>query len=348
MTDRALYFGILRKAFGGLAGHSDPQVARSAERFANLYDLLDFKTRAGETPTIDQQNSGFPVLPEIVRIAGDLRKGTVGKVRPSSEIVTEMLDEMIVGKRMPSAQQVEDMALTLYAGRIDQLGRGDSGADAVVGTSAVDTFKRVSPREIAHDTKEVVYEWDYWPAISSQPCVSLARFELETEDAVSIEETARLEALRNAHGFTGAGHTLLNFALAMDKFQKARLKEIVRVNFTGLETPFFYNSSTEFQERLLGVDDEKQAWILNFEVERLKSRGTLRKQGGVLRSDVLSEDFHVNVHRAETQSRQCSTFDKHALMSVSAYKAVADMNQFLTETTVHVLSDDGAVLSENI
>lgn len=348
MTDRALYFGILKKAFGALSRHSDTQVARSSERFCNLYDLLDIKTRAGETPTIDRQNSGFPVHPEIVRVASDLRKGTLGTVRPAADIVNEMLDEMIVGKRMPSAQQVEDMALTLYAGRIDQLGRGDSGADAVVGTSAVETFKRVSPREIVHDTHEVRYEWDYWPAISSQPSVSLARMELETEDAVSLEETARLETLRVAHGFTGAGNTLLMLAQALDKFQKARLKELVKITFTGIETPLFYSTSDDFHQRLAAVEDESNAWILRFEIERLRSRGTQRKPGGVLRSDILSEDFHVNVHRDETRTRQCSTFDRHALMSASAYKAISDKKAFLTETTVHVLSDDGSVMNENI
>ncbi|MDW9478822.1 hypothetical protein GOB57_08975 [Sinorhizobium meliloti] len=348
MTDRALYFGILKKAFGALCHHSDPQVARSAGRFCNLYDLLDIKTRTGETPTIDRQNSGFPIHPEVVRIASDLRKGTLGTVRPSAEIVNEMLDEMIVGKRMPSAQLVEDMALTLYSGRIDQLGKGDSGADAVVGTSAVETFKRVFPREIAHDTREVRYEWDYWPATSSQPSASFARMELETEDAVSVEEWAKVETLRVAHGFTGAGDTLLSLAQALDKFQKARLKELVRITYTGIETPLFHSTSDDFHQRLAAVDDESSAWILRFHVEKLRSRGTLRKPGGVLRSEVLSEDFHVNVHRDETRVRQCSSFDRHALMSSSAYKAISDKKAFLSETTVHVVSDDGTVLNENI
>jgi hypothetical protein len=348
MTDRALYFGILKQAFGALSRHSDPQVARSAERFCNLYDLLDIKTRTGETPTIDRENSGFPIHPEIVRIASDLRKGTLGSVRPAAAIVDEMLDEMIVGKRMPTAQQLEDMALTLYAGRIAQLGKGESGADSVVGTSAAETFKRVWPRVIAHDTTELRYEWDFWPAITSQPCTTLACMELETEDAVSVEEWAKVETLRAAHGFTGAGNTLLSLARAIDKFQKARLKELVKITFTGIETPLFHCTTDDFHTRLAAIDDESNAWILRFEVEKLRSRGTLRKSGGAFRADQLSEDFHVNVHRVETKTRQCSTFDRHALMSASAYKAISDKKEFLFETTVHVLSDDGSVLNENI
>ena len=348
MTDRALYFGILRKALGALSRHSDAQVARSAARFANLTDLLDLSTRAGETPTIDRENSGFPIHPEIVRIAGDLRKGPLGKVRSSADIVDEMLDEMIVGKRMPSDQQIEDMALSQYAGRIDQLGKGDSGADAVVGTSVVDTFKRVTPREINHETREVRYEWDFWPAMNSRPTVTTARMELETEDAVSVEEWAKMETMRAAHGFTGVGNTLLMLAQAIDKFQKARLKELVKVTFTGIETPAFHSTSEDFHARLAAIDDEATAWILRFEVEKLRSKGTLRKSAGLLRGEVVSEDFHVNVHREDTKTRGCSAFDRHAIMSASAYKAISDKKAFLSETTVHVLSDDGAVLNENI
>lgn len=348
MTDRALYFGILMKAFGALSRHSDKQVARSAERFVNLCDLLDIKTRIGETPTIDRQNSGFPIHPEIVRIASDLRKGLIGTARPSSEIVEEMLDEMIVGKRMPSDQQLEDMALSLYSDRIAQLGRGDSGADDVIGPSVAETFKRLSPREIAHDTKEVTYEWDFWPAIDSKPSVTSARLVLETEDAVSVEQWLRIETTRAAHGFTGAGNTLLQLGQAIDKFQKARLKELVKVTFTGIETPLFHSSSDDLHERLAAIDDETNAWILQFEIERLRSRGTLRKGRGIFGSETASEDFHVNAHREETKTRCCSAFDRHALMSASAYKAISDKKAFLAETTIHVVSDDGSVLNENI
>lgn len=348
MTDRALYFGILKKALGALSRHSDTQVARSAARFENLTDLLDLSTRAGGAPTIDRENSGFPIHPEIVRIAGDLRKGPIGKIRPTREIVSEMLDEMIVGKRMPSDQQIEDMALSQYACRIDQLGKGDSGADAVIGTSVVETFKRVSPREIAHDTPEVVYEWDFWPAMNSQPSVISARMGLETEDAVSVEEWAKMETMRAAHGFTGAGNTLLMLAQAIDKFQKARLRELVKVTFTGIETPSFHSTTEDFHDRLSAIDDESTAWILRFEVERLRSKGTVRKSAGLLRGETAYEDFHVNIHREETRTRGCSAFDRHALMSASAYKAISDKSAFLSETTVHVLSDDGQVLNENI
>lgn len=348
MTDRALYFGILKKAFGALSRHSDLQVARSAVRFGNLYDLLDLSTRAGETPTIDRQNSGFPIHPEILRIAGDLRKGTLGNARPTVDIVNEMLDEMIVGKRMPSDQQIEDMALALYVNRIDQLGRGDSGADAVVGTSAAETFKRVEPREIAHNTRTIVYEWDYWPALDSKPSVTLARIDLDTEDALSVEEWARIETMRSAHGYTGAGNTLLMLAQAIDKFSKARLKELVKITFTGIETPLFHSTSDDFHARLAAIDDESNAWILRFEVERLRSKGTLRKSVGLLGRESVSEDFHVNIHRDDTRTRGCSAFDRHALMSSSAYKAISDKKSFLAETTVHVLSDDGSVLNENI
>ena len=348
MPDRALYFGILRKAFGGLARHSDAQVARSASRFANLYELLDVKTRTGDSPTVDRQNSGFPIHPEVVRVAGDLRKGAIGKVRPTGEVIDEMLDEMIVGKRMPSAQQLEDMAVTLYAELLDRFGHGESGADAVVGTSAAETFKRLSPREIARDTREVVFEWDYWPALDSRPCITTARIELETEDAVSVEEWARIELMRAAHGFTGSGHTLLQLGQAVDRFQKARLKELVRITFTGIETPLFHSTSPEFHARLAAVDDEAEAWILRFEVERLRSRGTVRKGGGLFSGEQAHEDFHVNVHRDETRTRSCSAFDRHAVMSASAYKAVSDMRDFLIGTTVHVLADGGSVLNENI
>nr|WP_250807923.1 hypothetical protein [Neorhizobium tomejilense] len=348
MADRALYFGILKKAFGALSRHSDPQVARSAVRFGNLYDLLDLSTRAGGTPTVDRENSGFPIHPEIVRIAGDLRKGTIGRVRPAAVIRDEMLDEMIVGKRMPTDQQIEDMAYALYNERIDQLGRGDSGADAVVGTSAVETFKLVSPREIAHDTGEVRYEWDYWPAMDSKPVVTLARVEFQTEDTVSVENWARVETLRAAQGFTGAGNTLLMLAQAIDKCQPTRLKELVKITFTGIETPLFHSSSEDFHRRLAAIDDEADAWILTFEIERLRSKGTQRKAAGLFRPDILTEEFHVNTHREETSKRKCSAFDRHALMSASAYKAISDKKAFLSETTVHVLADDGSVLNENI
>jgi hypothetical protein len=348
MPDRALYFGILKKAFGALSGHSDPQVARSAARFVNLYDLLDLSTRAGGTPTVDRQNSGFPIHPEIVRIAGDLRKGTIGQARLPSEIRDEMLDEMIIGKRMPTDQQIEDMALALYNARIDQLGRGDSGADSVVGTSPVETFKLVSPREIEFDTKEVRYEWDYWPAMDSKPVITMARIDFQSEDTRSVENWARVETLRAAQGFTGAGNNLLMLAQAIDKCQPTRLKELVKITFTGIQTPLFHSSSEDFHSRLAAIDDESNAFILTFEVERLRSKGTHRKSGGVFRQDILSEDFHVNIHRHETASRKCSAFDRHALMSASAYTAISDKKDFLSETTVHVLSDDGSVMNENI
>jgi hypothetical protein len=259
-----------------------------------------------------------------------------------------MLDEMLVGKRMPNDQQVEDMAVSIYADRIGFLGKGDSGADAVVGASVAETFKRISPREIGHDTREIAYEWDYWPAMDSRPSVTLARMELDTEDAVGVEEWARVETMRAAHGFTGSGNTLLMLGQAIDKFQKARLKELVKITFTGIDTPMFHSPSEDFHSRLAGLDDEENAWILRFEIARLRSKGTQRKSGGLLRPDVLSEDFHVNVHRQQTRERGCSAFDSHALMSASAYTSIADKSTFLSQTIVHVVSDDGSVLNENI
>lgn len=348
MADRTLYFNTLKKAFGALALHSDVQIARAAVRFGNLADLLDIKTRAGGDPTVDQQNSGFPLLPEVVRVAGDLRKGTAVRSRPTREIVDEMLDEMIVGKRLPGAQLVEDMALALYVERIASLGKGDSGADEVVGANVTDTFKRISPREIDHSTTDVVYEWDYWPATNSQPSVTTARLVLESEDPASAEGWAKVELIRAAHGFTGAGHTLLQLAQAVDKFQKARLKQLVRITFTNIETPLFHATDDDFHQRLSGIEDEETAWILRFRVVKLNSKGTVRRAGGFLSGEVASEDFYVNVHREDTKRRSCSTYDEHVLMTASAYKAISDKTDFLRDTTVHVVSDDGLTLNENI
>jgi hypothetical protein len=228
------------------------------------------------------------------------------------------------------------------------LGRGQSGADNVVGAAPVDTFKRVSPQEITQDVTRLVYEWDYWPALNSKPFVTSVHFETSSEDIVELDNWLRGEALRLAQSHTGAGMSVLSLGQALDRLQKVRTKSIERITFSALETPVFHVSGDEFFERLAGVEDENDAWILHFEIESLRSKGTLRKGGGVLRSDVLSEEFDVDLEREETKSRGCTRFDSHALMSASTYKAIADKENFLAKTTIHVLSDDGAILNENI
>jgi hypothetical protein len=154
--------------------------------------------------------------------------------------------------------------------------------------------------------------------------------------------------MRAAHGYTGAGHTLLHMAREIDRFQKARCKEIKRFTFTHIETAAFHATGTPLASALAGVEDEENGWVLRFEVERLVSKGTRSKGGGLFSGQTHVEDFYINTQRDETAERSCSAFDRHALLTASAYKALAHRPEFFRDTRVHVVSDDGRTLNENI
>lgn len=347
MTSNRSHIETLGKAFLGLSKHSDGLIGRAAVRFHNLVQLMDSKSKTGIDPTMDAQNSGFPILPEVMRVSSDLRKGTLDTARRTDEVLKEMLNEMLVSKRLPNGQQIEDMALAKYAEKLSVLGRGESGADEVLGPTTVETFKRVSPREVESDTREVVYEWDYWPASDSRPAVTTARIEIESADPIATENWIKVEVMRAAHEYSGAGATLFELAAEIDKNQKMRLKELTKVTFTGIETPGFHTTSEELHALLSSVEDETKSWILTFEVEKLKSRGTQIKRRFIMPA-VKYEDFYVNPHQKETIARRCSSFDRHAVMPSKSYGVVSGMKDFVKETMIHVVSDDGRTLNENL
>lgn len=347
MITRSNYFNVLKLAFGKMSEHSDECVSYTGTRFANLFHLLDAKTRAGDLPIIDTEVSGLPILPDVVRIENDINRTSGKDLSIVREIKNQMINEMLVGKRMPTPQQLKDICEASYKNEIQDLKDKFGSNDFIVFSNALS----VMFAENVHnddDMNRKHYFWDYWPASVNQPFVTKLITDFSGSKISEYQSEYFNIVADKAQKFAGNGSTLYEFAREIDCFKHARTKEISRVIIRKLEMPGFLTSSEEVDVKLSNIEDPNYAWALHFDVKRLKSRGTIVTPAALLSPSSIKEDFFVNTTREETLEHQCSEFDRHVIMPPHTYRALEQLPEYKENIVIHIAPDDRTSLVENI
>ena len=281
MVTRSLYFNGLGRAIAGMSQHSDRLISQTGSRLDNLFHLLDIKTRAGDMPAIDFERSGLPVLPDVIRIENDIQTPPKGDPQLIKNIKNQMIDEMVGSKRMPTQQQICDVASAVYANEINHLKKEANENSFIVGTNSI-LVQDVHYTDEEGSIQKQLYSWDYWPAAKNYPSVTEMMIEYLDEDFAQAQDMYAKEASKIINKLSGTQHSILALAREIDRIRHGRTSELSRIQLRKFESIAMFASNEDTKNAFFNIENEKDAWALHFDVERLRSRGTIVKPSSIL------------------------------------------------------------------
>lgn len=340
------YFGLLKLACDGLAGHSDSFVADAFARYRNTFGLLDLKSR-GEGAIRADARTKLPMRNDVFRMQADLTGASPPVTKPAGDMAEEFIDIMLRRKQVPSALEIELMARSLYAEQVLAM-RSSGERSSFVGATVEQTLARKS-----NDNWGSRFGWDHWDLDSGESATFEACFAGDAAGGRQSESqviSSLLKITSNAALKTpdGEHQSLLRAAVELDEtIQNARIKLLRRLVLSKLHTPLLSGDQDDLATRLNEVCGQEDAWALEFEVHALKSVGTVaRVNSGLLSSSSsMVEQFYVDERDVSCKLLGCSYIERHLLLPHCAYAAISDLPSTKGKL-IHVLAD--GVLTENV
>lgn len=334
MSLHSLYFQTFERILTGLTTISDPMVVHMATHLLPLFKLLEQKAYTDHFPALDRERSGLPILPEIIKIHQEIANATPPK-RSVDTIRANLLDEMLIKRRLPNDKLLQNIEQSLYATMLMEKGTLFQGEPNDLDPMTDGSFLRLS--------------WDFWDGATATPI--FCRAWLHEQIRAPIDE----ELIRSlGRRFSGSGYTPLAMAIEFDDaIEDLRLKHLRKLTFGPFLSPIFSSAGSLFSPLLQDMADDRANWMLFWQIDEVISSGTENKREGFFRSKRPRERFLTDTSDATLIKRGASTTRQHLLMPPPIYQKIADcspdnaITTALHHTRKHVLATDDKLI-ENI
>lgn len=332
---RRVYFQTLARVTAGLLQASDPVLVDLAARLDALIDLLDKRDAGGLPVRVDRNDSGMPILADVIALANDVER-RAEPAESSASLREKMLDQMMERRRVPRPLQLREIGRAVYQ-------------EAVRGALPIfwPQGRSLSPRD---EGKLKQLSWDHWDGGTNRAVHTQAWIGYRQPRAFPHTEFQAL-----ARKFSGTGFTPLASAIEFDDaFADIALKRMKRWTMGPFYSPVFMDLPPAFAPLFddLPVDD---AWMFVWHVDEVISVGTEATKSWFLAPTVHRETYAVDTTDGLATERGASASKAHALLPHRAHQKLMGMNggglkdsiDTLTRgMRIHSLSPDGKLFED--
>lgn len=327
---RRVYFQALARVCAGLLQSSDPVLVDLVARLDALFGLLDKRDAGGLAARVDRNDSGLPILADVIALSRDVQDRSPPTVS-SRDLREKLLDEMMARRRAPRPLQLQEIGRAVYQEAVQH---------------ALPIFwpegRSLHPKE---EGRLKQLSWDHWDGGTNRPVFTQAWIEYR-----QMREFPHTEFQALARKFSGTGFTPLASAIEFDDaFDDIALKRMKRWTLGPFYSPIFMDLPPHFDPLFadLPIDD---AWMFVWHVDEVISVGTQETKSWFLAPTRYRETYAVDTSDALATERGASASKGHALLSHRAHQKLlaqgGAMETLMRGMRVHSLSPDGSLFED--
>lgn len=327
---RRVYFQTLARVTAGLLQSADPVLVDLAARLDALFGLLDKRDAGGLAARLDRNDSGLPILADVIALASEVEERREPDVA-SAALREKLLNEMMERRRVPRALQLQEIGRAVYQ-------------EAVRGALPIfwPEGRSLSP---ADDGRLKRLSWDHWDGGTNRPVFTQAWIEYRQPRAFPHSEFQTL-----ARKFSGTGFRPLASAIEFDDaFDDIALKRMKRWTLGPFYSPIFMDLPASFEPLFADLPIE-DAWMFVWHVDEVVSIGTETTQSWFLAPKIKRETYAVDTTDPLAMERGASASRGHALLPHRVHQkliAVGGSGQTITRgMRIHSLSPDGKLFED--
>ncbi len=327
---RRVYFQTLKRVTVGLLQSSDPVLVDVAARLDALLDLLDKRDAGGLAVRVDRNDSGMPILADVIALARDVEARKEPDAS-SASLREKMLDQMMERRRVPRPLQLQEIGRAIYQ-------------EAVRGALPIfwPEGRSLNPVD---DGRMKRMSWDHWDGGTNRPVFTQAWIDYRQPQAFPHTE---MQAL--ARKFSGTGFTPLASAIEFDDaFPDIALKRLKRWTLGPFYSPVFMDVPAAFGPLFddIPVDD---AWMFVWHVDEVMSVGTEETKAWFLAPTRYRETYAVDTTDSLATERGASASRAHALLPHRVHQKLmatkGGIDTLMRAMRIHSLSPDGKLFED--
>ena len=327
---RRIYFQTLARITAGLLQSSDPILVDLAARLDTLFGLLDKRDAGGLAVRVDRNDSGLPILADVIAVAGDVEARKEPDTS-SARLRENLLNQMMERRRVPRPLQLQEVGRAIYQ-------------EAVRGALPIfwPEGRSLNPTD---DGKLKRLSWDHWDGGTNRPVFKQAWIAYRQPRVFPHTE---LQAL--ARKFSGSGFTPLASAIEFDDaFDDIALKRMKRWTLGPFYSPVFMSLPAVLEPLFadLPVDD---AWMFVWHVDEVMSVGTEATKSWFLAPTVYRETYAVDTTDTLAVERGASASRAHALLPHRVHQKLMAVGGAVETMTrgmrIHSLGPDGKLFED--
>ncbi|MEM1287081.1 MAG: hypothetical protein AAGH60_01885 [Pseudomonadota bacterium] len=327
---RRVYFQTLKRVVSGLLQVSDPVLVDMAARLDSTFSLLDRRDAGGLAVRVDRNDSGLPILADIVALARDVSAQKPPK-RSAAEVKQALLDDMLGRRRMPRPLQLQEVGRAVYE-------------EAVLGALPI-FWPQAGNMQPASEGSLQRIAWDHWDGGTNSPVFTQAWLKYHEDRPFAGQIYEEL-----ASKFSGTGFTPLAAAIEFDDASDViSLKRLKRWTVGPLYSPVFMDMPVHLEPLFDGlpVDD---AWMLVWHVDEVISVGTTSTRKFFVGPMKHTETYAVDTTDTLATERGASASKGHVLVPHKVHQKLmvaGGAAETLTRSMrIHSLSNDGQMFED--
>jgi hypothetical protein len=327
---RRVYFDALDRVTAGLLQSSDTVLVEVATRLEVLFALLDKRDAGGLPVRVDRNDSGLPILADVIALAQDV-EARKAPTTSSHSLREKVLDQMMERRRVPRKLALQEIGRAEYAEAVSNAlpifwpeGRSLSPADE-------GSFQRLS--------------WDHWDGSTNRPVFTQVWLEHREHRPFALQVYQDL-----ARKFSGSGFTPLASAIEFDDaIEHIALKRKKRWTLGPFYSPIFMDLPPGFDPLFSDLPIE-DAWMFVWHVDEVVSVGTEETKSWFLAPVRYRETYAVDTSDQLAVERGASASRAHALLSHRAHQKLLDiggsMQTLMRGMRIHSLSANGQLFED--
>lgn len=330
LSVRRVYFDALDRVTAGLLQSSDPVLVDVATRLEVLFALLDKRDAGGLPVRVDRNDSGLPILADVIALAQDVE---ARKAPPASSqsLRENVLNQMMERRRVPRALALQEIGRAEYA-------------EAV--SNALPIFwpegRSLSPKDEGSLQR---LSWDHWDGSTNRPVFTQMWLEHRQHRPFALQVYQDL-----ARKFSGSGFTPLASAIEFDDaVEHIALKRMKRWTLGPFYSPIFMDLPPAFDPLFADLPIE-DAWMFVWHVDEVVSVGTEETKSWFLAPVRYRETYAVDTSDPLAIERGASASRAHALLSHRAHQKLLDvggsMQTLMRGMRIHSLSANGQLFED--
>ncbi|MTH95902.1 hypothetical protein [Roseibium sp. RKSG952] len=339
MDSRHEYFSLLKGIAEALSEFSEPLAKSAFERLSVLFMLMEIRASGGRSMNIDHKNSGFPVAADVLAIGNDVVEGVAMTGDRPDDVRKEILDEILLRRRLPNERMRERLARGLYA---REMNRVKSSEAAVFCSNSEEQvfFKSLD----GGDRYE--FKWDAWD--SSLGRAIHCRADIKTDgklDGEALEKTLR-KVKNVASKFASSGFKMITLAQEIaDSSDHIYVNLVERVVIGPLLNPSFSSVDDPVRDAFESVSNQRDAWVIRWIHETAEAGSTKEVRAGIF-SSRTSQNFRVDTSDPDCAERGATEVVQHIAMPHAVYQQISTRRNecpSLKGASVHVVTKTGLI-----
>ncbi|MEO0385710.1 MAG: hypothetical protein AAF234_19415 [Pseudomonadota bacterium] len=327
---RRVYFQTLARVTAGLLQSSDTVLVDLAARLDASFGLLDKRDAGGLAARVDRNDSGLPILADVIALAREVKERKEPE-QSSASLRGRLLDQMMERRRVPRALQLQEIGRAIYQ-------------EAVRGALPIfwPEGRSLNPQD---DGRLKQISWDHWDGGTNRPVFTQAWLEYRQPQAFPHTQ---MQAL--ARKFSGTGFTPLASAIEFDDaFDTIALKRLKRWTLGPFYSPIFMDVPPAFEPLFADLPIE-DAWMFVWHVDEVISVGTEETKSWFLAPTRYRETYAVDTTDGLATERGASASRAHALLPHRAHQKLAGydggIDTLMRGMRVHSLSPGGQLFED--